>query len=372
MPAFHPFKLERYFALYEFKAPYILSASDCEPFQLEELLALADPDSAGLWRNLSLGYTESAGHPALRQDIAGLYGSIKADEVLVTAPEEGIFIAMQTLLQPGDEVVAVSPAYQSLQEIARSIGCKLNLWNFETVENRWKLDLNRLESLLTPHTRLLVINFPHNPTGYLPDRSELETVLTLADRCGAYVFSDEMYRLLEYDDARPLPAVCDLYGRGITLSGMSKAFALPGLRIGWLATHCPGLMECWTQYKDYTTICSSAPSEILAIIGLRARQVIVARNLEIIKKNITLARELCDRHPDLFGWLPPQAGSIAFPEWRGPGSLEAFCQGLIDRRGVMIVPGSLFDFPGQHFRLGLGRRRFVDGLERVEEELRSA
>lgn len=371
MPVPQPFKLERYFALYEFKAPYILSASDCEPLHLEEILELADPESAGLWRDLSLGYTESAGHPALRQEIAGLYESLEPEDVLVLGPEEGIYIAMQTLLRPGDEVVAVSPAYQSLQEIARSIGCRLKMWNFEATEKGWQLDLNRLESLLTPNTRLLVINFPHNPTGTLASRSDLNAILTLADKNGVIVFSDEMYRLLEYDEASRLPPVCDLYERGISLSGMSKTFSLPGLRIGWLSTRQPGLMDPWLQYKDYTTICSSAPSEILALMGLRARQAIVTRNLEIIQQNIALARDFCDRHEDRFVWLPPQAGSVAFPEWRGPGGVEAFCQGLLDRQGVMIVPGSIFDFPGQHFRLGLGRRSFPAGLERVEADLRA-
>jgi aspartate/methionine/tyrosine aminotransferase len=361
-----PFKLERYFALYEFKAPYILSASDCESLRLSEVLSHADKETAEMWNSLSLGYTESAGHPALREEIAGIYQILKPDDTLVLAPEEGIFIAMQTLLQPGDEVISISPAYQSLYAVAASMGCRVKKWPVQKDSHGWYLDLDELKRSLTDHTRLLVINFPHNPTGCLPERPILDAILNLAQEHGTYVFSDEMYRLLEYDLESRLPSVCDQYDRGISLSGMSKTFALPGLRIGWLASRAPGMIQRCMSFKDYTTICSSAPSEILALIGLRARDAIVARNLEIIRRNLDLAGAFFARNADLFRWLQPQAGSVSFPEWIGTGSAESFCQGLLEGEGVMLVPAGLFDFPGEHFRLGLGRRNFHEGLERVE------
>lgn len=367
MPPLNPFKLERYFAQYEFKAPYLLSASDCESLALAELLSLADPEGKALWEGLSLGYTESAGHPLLRAEIARLYSDIPPEQVLVLAPEEGIFIAMHTLLQPGDEVIAVSPAYQSLHEVALSLGCRLLPWEYHPAETGWRLDLDELAGAVTPRTRLLVINFPHNPTGALPGRADLEAILALAGRYGVYVFSDEMYRLLEHDPAQRLPPVCDLYERGISLAGMSKGFALPGLRIGWLASQAPGLLERWTTFKDYTTICSSAPSEILALIGLRARAAILDRNLGIIHANLRHAAEFFGRYPRLFRWLPSQAGSVAFPAWTGPGTVEAFCRAVLDQAGVMIVPGEMFARPGQHFRVGLGRRNFPAALHRVDE-----
>ncbi len=361
-----PFKLERYFAEYEFSAPYLLSASDCESLSLGELLALAGDDTRRLWDELSLGYTESPGHPLLRQAIAGLYTAAGPDDVLVAAPEEAIFIYMQTLLSPGDEVVAVAPAYQSLHEIARSLGCRVLPWQLSLTEGGWQVDLERLESLLSPHTRLLVLNFPHNPTGCLPTLAQFEAILALAGRHGVYVFSDEMYRLLEYDPARRLPTACDRYERAASLGGMSKSLALPGLRIGWLASPDAGLRARWQAYKDYTTICSSAPSEILALMGLNARPLILERNLEIIRTNLGLAETFFERHAGLFRWLPPAAGSVAFPAWRGAGTVEQFCTRMVERQGVMLVPGSLFDFPGQHFRLGLGRRNFPEALEQLE------
>jgi aspartate/methionine/tyrosine aminotransferase len=152
---------------------------------------------------------------------------------------------------------------------------------------------------------------------------------------------------------------------------MSKSFGMPGLRIGWLAGHDPELMNRWTTFKDYTTICSSAPSEILALIGLRMQQAILDRNLAIIQANLAYATHFFARHPELFRWRPPQAGSIAFAEWTGPGKVEAFCQNMLDRAGVLIVPGSLFDVHGSFFRLGLGRRNFSEALGRVETALKT-
>lgn len=367
MPDISSFKLERYFALYEFKAPYLLSASDCETLSLSELLALANPTSRGLWENLTLGYTESSGHPLLRKAIAGLYPGMSPEDILVSAPEEGIFIFMQSLLDPGDEVIVLSPTYQSLLEIGRSIGCKVIPWQLKIGQSGWTLDLEWLERNLTSQTRLLVINFPHNPTGFLPTLPEFERVVALARQNGVMIFSDEMYRLIEHNPARLLPAMCDLYENGISLSGMSKAFGLPGLRIGWLATRAANLMKRWIRYKDYTTICNSAPSEILAILALEAREEILKRNLEIIRNNLALAEDFFSGDGRPFRWLAPTGGSVAFPGWNGEGTVEDFCQALIDRKGVMVVPGSLFEFPGSHFRIGLGRKNFPEALQKVKE-----
>jgi aspartate/methionine/tyrosine aminotransferase len=365
MPEIAPFKLERYFALYEFKAPYLLSASDCESYSLHDLLDLADAESIKMWKDLHLGYTESAGHPLLRDEIARMHQTLTADDVLVIAPEEGIFIAMQTMLNPGDEVISVFPAYQSLMEIARSLGCRVIPWRLEAGPEGWVLDIRQLESRLTAKTRMLVINFPHNPTGFLPRIEELEQIVSLAQSHHLILFSDEMYRLLEHDPAKRLPPICDLYEQGISLSGMSKAFGLPGLRIGWLATRSRDLLTRWRQYKDYTTICSSAPSEILAIIALRAKEVILARNLNIILQNLTQAESFFSAQHRPFTWVTPKGGSVAFPEWKGDSPVGRFCQELVETRGVMAVPGNMFDFPGNHFRIGLGRKSFAAALEQV-------
>jgi aspartate/methionine/tyrosine aminotransferase len=368
-----PFKLERYFALYEFKVKYLLSPSDCESLSMAELLQMAAPATLGLWQDLRLGYTESQGHPLLRDEIAKLYRHIPPENVLIAAPEEAIFIAMQTLLRPGDQVVALAPAYQSLHEIARSIGCEVIDWNLAPGPNgTWQLDLGQLEDVLTDRTRLLVVNFPHNPTGYTLSPSELETLIRQARLHNLYVFSDEMYRLLEYTPGMRLPALCDLYEKGISLSGLSKAFALPGLRIGWLATQEQPLIDAWLTFKDYTTICNSAPGEILGMIALQNKDQIIQRNLAIIRENLTRAERFFGEHSREFAWFAPKAGSVAFPEWRGAGPVEQFCQAVLDMQAVMIVPGSLFGFHGNHFRVGLGRRNLPEALEHVGENLKES
>jgi len=366
-----PFLLERYFAQYEFKLKYLLSPSDCESLSMAELLQMAAPASLDLWQGLRLSYTESQGHPLLRSEVARLYQHIPAENVIIAAPEEAIFIAMQTLLRPGDHVVAISPAYQSLYEIARSIGCELTNWCLEPGPNaNWQLDLDQLEDSLTARTRLLVINFPHNPTGYTLTRSELDSVIRLARQHGLYLFSDEMYRLLEYEPVMRLPAVCDIYEKGISLSGLSKSFALPGLRIGWLATQDSALMEGWLTFKDYTTICNSAPGEVLGIIALQNKERIIRRNLDIIQENIASAEEFFGRHAQCFTWFSPKAGSVAFPKWLGDLPVEQFCQDILEKQGVMIVPGSLFDFHGNYFRVGLGRKNLPEALAHVGEYLK--
>lgn len=364
-----PFKLERYFAVHEFRTRYLLSASDCESMLQSDLLALADAEGQALWRDLWLGYTESQGHPLLRDEIARLYDGLTAEQVLVAAPEEGILIAMHALLSPGDEVIVTWPAYQSLAEIAASLGCRIVPWSLALAGGAWQLDADVLPRLITPRTRLVVVNFPHNPTGFLPDRATFERIVHVVAERGIYLFSDEMYRLLEYEPAQRLAAGCDLYERGMTLSGLSKAFGLPGLRIGWLATRDEGLFADCARLKDYTTICSSAPSEILAIIALRAGEQIVARTRQIVLENLALADAFFARHAALFEWPRPLAGPVAFPRWRSDANVRAFCDDVLAAASVMIVPGDLFEFEGGHFRLGLGRRNFAQALAEVERYL---
>ena len=363
-----PFKLERYFARYEFTTRCLISASDCESMRLPELLEMADADGRRRWEALWLGYTESQGDPALRAAIVAQYTALAPDDILTLAPEEGILIAMHASLRAGDHVVVMQPAYQSLSEVARALGCQVTAWPVRPDASgaAWRLDVDELAGLLRPETRLLVINFPHNPTGYLPPRADLQAILALADRRGLVVFSDEMYRYLEASPGERLPPVCDLYERGISLSGLSKAYGLPGLRLGWLATRLPGFIERCLMLKDYTTICSSAPSEVLGLIAVRAADRITARNRAIIISNLTLADEFFRRWPAQFEWPPPMAGPIAFPAWRGPGGVDGLCQAALEQEALMVVPAAMFDYAGERFRLGLGRRNFPDALARLE------
>ena len=360
------FKLERYFARWEFAAPYLLCSSDIEGWRMKDLLALADPDALARWEGLTLGYTEAPGLPALRQEIAALYPGLSPDDVLTFGgAQEAVFVLMNVLLGPGDHAVVTWPGYQSLHEVARATGADVTLLPLRE-EDGWALNLDALRRALRPETRLLVVNFPHNPTGALPDRATFDALCALADERGIHLLSDEVYRLLEYDARDTLPAAVEHASRGISLGVMSKAFGLAGLRVGWLACRDAEVLRRCMAFKDYTTICNSAPSEVLALIALRAKDEVLARSRGLVTANLALLDAFFARHADTFQWVRPRAGSVAFPRLLGDTPVARFAQELVEREGVLLLPGDVYDFPGNHFRLGLGRANLPDALGRLE------
>jgi aspartate/methionine/tyrosine aminotransferase len=361
------FALERYFARWEFAVDHLLCASDVQGYPMAELLALADDDTRRMWDGLTLGYTESTGHPLLRAEIASLYEDLEPDDVLVFAgAEEAIFCLANVLLGPGDHAVVTWPGYQSLYEVARAAGADVTLHELRE-EHGWAIDIDLLRSQVTPSTRLVVVNAPHNPTGMQPDRATFDDLVALAEEVGAHLLVDEVYRFLEFDGVERLPAGADASPRGISLGVMSKSFAMAGLRIGWLATRDRDVLERCARFKDYTTICSSAPSEVLALIGLRARASVLARSRSIVADNLVALDTFFDAWSDRFTWVRPRAGSVGFPRLTVPGvSIDDWAAGLVEAEGVLLLPGSQFDYGGNHFRLGFGRADLPIALERLE------
>ena len=364
------FALERYFARWEFAVKHQLSASDVEPWTMDELLALADDDAMQRWSALRLGYTESLGLPALREEIARQYQRIQAEQVLVVAgAEEGVFLTMHALLAPGDEVVVVSPAYQSLYAVAKAVGARVSLIRL-TPERGWQLDPEDVARAVTGNTRAIVINFPHNPTGAHLPRDAQQRLVEIAEAAGALLFSDEVYRGLEYDHADRLAPAADLSDRAVSLGVMSKSFALAGLRIGWIATRDSALLARVARLKDYTTICSSAPSEILALIALRATDRVLGRSRAIVAKNLRYANDFVAAHRDAVQWVPPRAGSVAFPRFAARNA-DDVSRELAERHSTLLLPGSVFGYESAHFRLGLGRRDLPTALDALGEVLKA-
>jgi aspartate/methionine/tyrosine aminotransferase len=361
------FALERYFARWEFAVEHLLCASDVQGFPMAELLALADDETRGLWEALELGYTESTGHPLLRREIASLYETVEPDDVLTFAgAEEAVFCLVNVLVGAGDHVIVTWPGYQSLYEIARAAGADVTLHDLRESDG-WAIDLDRLRGQLTPTTRLIVVNLPHNPTGMLPDRATWDALVAIAAESGAHLLVDEVYRGLEFDETDRLPAGADALRLGISLGVMSKAFAMAGLRIGWLATHDRELLARVAAYKDYTTICSSAPAEILAIIALRARDRVLARSRGIVAANLDRLDAFFDEWADRFEWVRPRGGSIGFPRLTVPGvRIDDWAGELVQAEGVLLLPGSVFGHGGNHFRIGFGRTDMPDALARLE------
>jgi aspartate/methionine/tyrosine aminotransferase len=361
------FALERYFARWEFAVDHLLCASDVQGYPMAELLDLADDETRAMWDGLTLGYTESTGHPALRAEIAALYEGLTPEDVLVFAgAEEAIFCLANTLFEPGDEAVVTWPGYQSLYEVARAAGADVTLHELRE-DTGWAIDLDVLRRQVTPRTRLIVVNAPHNPTGMLPDRATYDGLLQIASSAGAHLLVDEVYRYLELDEADRLPAGAEAMTDGISLGVMSKSFAMAGLRIGWLATRDRDVLDRCARFKDYTTICSSAPSEILALIGLRARETVLGRSRRIVAENLALLDGFFDEWGDRFSWVRPRAGSVGFPRLTVPGvTIDAWAAGLVEAEGVLLLPGSQFGYGGNHFRLGFGRTDLPVALERLE------
>ena len=370
------FRLETYFSRWEFKARYHLCASDMESLSLAELLALASDEDRAAWESLHLGYTETYGAPALREAIAATYDRIEPSQILTFAgAEEGIFVAMQVLLDADDHAIVVTPNYQAAETVPASI-CAVSGVALDP-DDDWNLDLDRIRENMRPNTKLISLNFPHNPTGKVIDAETLEAIVGLADEYGAYVFSDEVYRLLERSDGLRLPQVADIYERGLSLNVMSKSYGLPGLRIGWIACRDGGLLSAMERAKHYLSICNSAPSEALARIALAAREQILARNRALVERNLALLDAFFADYPDLFDWRIPDGGCIGYPRYRGDDGVESFCKDLVEQSSVLLLPASVYqsgltDTPADRFRIGFGRANLAEGLEVLRRHLGDA
>lgn len=426
---FQPFRLERYFAQHEFSARHLLCTSDCESMTIDELLTIgapagsmsgpaAEPESAAAlamavpvtakgnsYASLGktwLGYTESRGAPALRAAIAALYRDLDMEEVLVhSGAEEAILNVFLAMVGKDSLVIVNTPCYQSLMEIPAGLGAKVIPWQIRCEGEAWRLDIDALDGLLDSARRgqdspapLVVLNMPHNPTGALISTEEFDSIIQVCRHHGAILFMDEVYRLLEYNEKDRLPAVCEAYENGISLSVLSKAWGLAGLRIGWLATKRRDILDKVAAIKDYNSICASAPSEQLALLAVGNTATIVGRNRAICAENRVLFSQFFKAHEELFSWIPPKAGSVAFPslkaELKKTGipsgnsaaisadlsdalaeqDAELFARVLLAEIGVLLLPGVHYAFDKAFFRIGLGRRSVPVSLSIFDAWLR--
>ncbi|HEV3282667.1 MAG TPA: aminotransferase class I/II-fold pyridoxal phosphate-dependent enzyme [Solirubrobacteraceae bacterium] len=362
-----PFAIERYYERFEFSTELMLSSSDCESLSVSELLEL-EPDAQRRLHELRLGYTETPGSPELRAAVAGLYEHVDPEDVLtLAAAEEGIFVTYHALLRPGDHVVVEAPCYGSAIEVARSTGAEVSLW-LRRHEDGWAHDVDALERMLRPETKLIYVNTPHNPTGTQMSGAAFERLVEVARERSIVVLCDEVYRGLEHDPADRLPAACDAYARAISLGTVSKAHGLPGLRTGWLASRDRELLRRITDMKLYTTICSSAPSELLVALALRHADRLVRRSRELVLSNLPLLDGFIERRSDLFDWVRPTAGPIGFPRVAGSEDVQLWCEETAERAGVLLLPGSVYEQP-RHVRFGFGRRNLPQALERLDSYL---
>ncbi|HEX6576860.1 MAG TPA: aminotransferase class I/II-fold pyridoxal phosphate-dependent enzyme [Jiangellaceae bacterium] len=369
------FALEVYLGRHEFSAKHYLCGSDAQTLTVRELLDLASDEERAAFDRLPLLYTPSWGGQRLLDAIAATYDEVDSEHVLTFAgAEEGIFWAMQRLVGPGDHAVVVVPTYQATESVPIAAGAEVSGLALDPAEG-WALDLDRLRRLLRPDTRLVAVNFPNNPTGALPDRETFTALVELCDERGIRLFSDEVYRGAEPDPDRTLPQAADLSSTALSLNVMSKSYGLPGLRIGWIACRDRVVLERLERGKHFTSICNAAPSELLAAIALRNRAAIHARVRAIIAGNVPLFDAFFASWPELFDWEPPRGGCVCFPRYRGPGSVDELCRELVERSGIVLLPGSVFrstlaPVPTDRFRIGVARASVEPGLAAFDDFLR--
>ena len=367
------FALERWMTRWELDVTYDIAESGIYPMTMRELIDLAPEGerSAMLDELLDtrLGYSEARGSAALRSEIASTYAGANPDQVLVTTGAiEANYLLFNTLLDAGDHVVAVNPAYQQLNSVPKAIGADVTLWKLRE-ENGFRYDLDELErELLRPNTKLIVVNTPHNPTGAMLSDAELDRIYALAEARGAYVLSDEAYRWLDMPDGEPLARPIRERGPlGISVGTFSKPFGLPGLRIGWLVADEAIVSACWAM-RDYISLSPGKLNDALAMHALRNRSQITSRTQGIVRENLTTANAWFDEWGEVVGWTPPRGGLLALMNYRFDVPSAALADRLAGDYSVMLAPGSAFGFE-HHLRIGIGQRPdlFKTGLDRTGE-----
>jgi aspartate/methionine/tyrosine aminotransferase len=368
------FRLEVFFSRWEFAARHVLTASDAQSMTLGELLALGTDADRAAFERISLGYVPTWGGDELRQAIASTYVSLRPEDVLAFAgAQEGLYWLMQEAAGPGDHVLLTVPGYQSIESLALATGAEVTGLALDP-ENGWILDLDRLERALQPNTRLVAVNFPHNPSGAVPDHATFKSLVDLCEARGIRLFCDEVHRGLELDPSRRLTQAADLSPAAVSLNVTSKSYGLAGLRVGWLASRDRALLGRLERRKHYTSISNSGPSEFLTTLALRHGEAIQARNRSILQRNLPLFDAFFARWMELFDWERPQGGCICFPRYKGTEGVEAFCRDLVEQAGVLLAPASLFrsslaDTPTDRFRVGVGRSNPEPALEAFQRFL---
>ncbi len=364
-----PFAMERLQSVWEHRVAWNLSESGVEPLRLEEL---ADTDAArAALLSQELSYTQTNGTVDLRAAIAALYPGATPEHVEVTnGGSEANCITLLHLIEPGDRVLLMAPNYMQLHGLARALGADVVPWRlaFDEGSQRWRVDSDALASSIDGRTKLVAICNPNNPTGLRLGADELDAVCAAADRVGAWVLSDEIYRGAERE-ADETPTIWGRSDRAIVTGGLSKAYGLPGLRIGWVVAP-PSLVDALWGVHDYTTIAPGALSDRLARLAFERRERLLARTRGIIRSNYAVVRRWLERRPGLLSHAPPDAGAIVFVRYRHAINSTVLVERLRDEKSVLVVPGDHFEMDG-YLRLGFGSHpALLNGaLERVGELL---
>lgn len=364
LPLFH---LNEWFARAEGRFDLSLSHSGCEPQRVADLLDEADWKS---FADVSLNYGAIDGLFELRTLIAQQYESLEPEHVMTfNGPSEVIYTFMRAMLRSEDTVVVQNPMFQTLHSIARHTGCTVKEWR-PTDESGCEFDVSDLAAICDRTTTLIVINFPHNPTGQTVPESEFQRIVDIAEAAGAMLFSDEAFRLLEIPPHRTLPAACDIYDKAVSATGLSKPFGLGGLRIGWMATKCDAIRSAVKRYRYNTVEMTNTPSQWLACRALQRKDEVLARNRALISANLQRLASLVAAHSSLLKLFRPKAGTMAIVEQGTSLTSTEFCERILEEERLFLIPGKPLGMSDRFLRFGLGMSDFASGLERLDRFLR--
>jgi aspartate/methionine/tyrosine aminotransferase len=362
------FKMERMQSTWENVVDYNLSESGVHPLNLKGLLTPAELEDL---TGIEIGYTQTNGTVGLREQIARLYPGIGLEQILATAgSSEANFLLIWSLIEPGDEVLFELPNYMQMGGLLRAFGARVKTF---TLRERlgWQPDLEEMARLVTPKTKLIVLTNPNNPTGAVLSRESMKGIIDLAARHGAWILADEVYQGAELSGT-VTPSFWGAYDKVLVVNGLSKAYGLPGLRIGWIAGPEEVIKRTW-PYHDYTTISPSALSDRLASIALAPgnRDRILQRTRGILNANFPVLEGWLRAQNGLFEFLPPAAGAICFARYDLPVGSTALVERLIREKSVLIVPGDHFEMEG-YLRFGYGPEKdyLLRALDRVAELLK--
>jgi len=367
-----PFGVEIWMNQYETQCAYNLAETCVESLTVAQLLDLAGKRSAILDELLPLKLTYGAieGSERLRGNIASLYARQKPENVTITHGAIGAnALVYATLVEPGDRVISVLPTYQQHYSIPESLGADVQVHKLRA-ENAFLPDLDEIERLITPNTKLIALTNPNNPTGSVMDRAMMQRVADLATRCGAYVLCDEVYRGVDQVGDELTVSMADLYERGISTGSMSKAFSLAGLRLGWIVGP-KDLIHAVSIHRDYNTISVGMLDDHFASIALEHRDAILKRNRAIVRENLAILDRWVAEESAI-SYVKPKGGTVALLKYDFDLPSRDFCVRLLEAEGVMFTPGSALDMEG-YVRIGYANNRAVleEGLPRVSRFLRT-
>ena len=372
MARIDPFEMERMQSLWWHLVDVDLSESGVQPMSIRDLLGpVADAETFMATR---LGYPLSEGSDETRANIAAWYVGATPDHVTVTnGGSEANLLALWTLLEPGDRLAFMLPNYLQGKGLGPFFGERTDTFKLKVRDGRWALDVERLERAVTKRTKVVMVCNPNNPTGAVLTDEEMGAIVAAAERVGAWIVSDEIYRGAEVDTDVSSPTFWGRTDRVVITSGLSKAFAMPGLRVGWIVAPPELIREVWVRH-DYTTLTPGMISDLLAAFAMQpeVRENILARTRAIIRTNLPPLEEWIASQGDLLAYVRPVAGAIAYVRFDLPERSTALVDRIRAEQSVLLVPGDMFGL-GRGFRIGFGfdLELMRKGLERVGHALRA-